>query len=222
MTVLFVIAVIIFFLSLDWAVCRFRKAETNKTADDVTRSRSLPPIRLPKGIFFAKSHTWLCLSPSGEIRLGVDDFVMRLLERPRITLLRRIGEQVEKGEPLLVLEEGNCLLTIRAPLCGEIINSNADLEKNPERMSTMLLSESWVCSMRPHGLEELRNMLLGEETRIWMIEELRKLRELITSQDHCVPEFVTLQSCEMPVKAGLNKWNSFKLRQFDELFLQAR
>ncbi len=223
MTVLFVVATILVFLSIDYFV---RKARDRK---EVRAVATIPgaaghsiPVRIPEGIFFARSHTWLNIVPSGKVYLGVDDFVSRLLEKPRITFLSKSGDKVRKGDPIMLMQEDSRELTIHAPVDGEILSVNEQLQSRPEMMKELLFTDGWAYLFKPKRLSELKDMLLGEETRQWISEEFRRLRDVfagISQHGEMVPAL--LQDGGPPV-AGVMKqmpvsvWNRFE-REFLEV-----
>ena len=130
MVALLVVATIIVFLTIEWAVRRIQEKKSMSASVQTIPQMHTYPVRLPEGIFFTKTHTWLNLFPSGKLNLGIDDFVGRLLDQPSISYLKREGEQMSKGEPILVLREGNRSLTMRAPIDGTIVGRNEELPKN--------------------------------------------------------------------------------------------
>ena len=222
MTVIFFTATIIFFLGLDWVIQRAKKG---KAEDSVIIPQSVPaanPLRVPEGVFFARSHTWLNLFPSGKVRMGVDDFVGTLMENPRITFSLEAGDQVEKGDPILVLEEGETRITIRSPLAGEILSVNESLAKSPQLMRESLFSEGWAYSMRPRKLEELRSMLIGTETRSWMSEEFGRLRDMLAGGAAGRLAPAALQDGGAPAPGLLKHLDQGRLQEFEEQFLQVR
>lgn len=164
MTVIFVVMTILFFLGLD-AIVRRVRAKKAVPATLVQTAQPAYPVRLPDGIFFARSHTWLSLFPSGKVRLGVDDFVGRLLDKPQVEFLKSVGDTVRKGDPLFALSEGGRTLTVRAPMDGRIAGLNEELPKNPGLLKENLFSDGWAYTIQPEKPSELRQMLLGEETR---------------------------------------------------------
>jgi glycine cleavage system H protein len=220
MTVLFVITTILVFLAIDAFVRRSREKKRSPAVDIVQRFQAhTTPVRIPEGIFFARSHTWLNMFPSGKVYLGIDDFVTRLLERPQITLLSKIGDRVAKGDPLLVLKEDGRELTVHAPMDGEILAVNEDLPLKPELMKNFLFTDGWAYSMKPARPSELKDMLLGEETRMWIVEEFRRLRDVfagISQHGELVPAL--LQDGGPPVAGAMKQmpvsvWNRFE-REF--------
>jgi glycine cleavage system H protein len=223
MTVLFVIATIIVFLTIDVLVRRSNEKKA-LALQPIAKQPSIHtnPVRIPEGIFFARSHTWMNVLPSGKVYLGIDDFITRLLEKPQVILLKKSGEQVRKGEPILILKEDGRELTIEAPVEGQILAANDRLPTQPELMKNLLFSDGWAYSIKPKRSSELKNMLLGEETREWISEEFRRLRDVfagVTKGGEVVPAL--LQDGGPPV-AGIMKqmpesvWNRFE-REFLEV-----
>jgi len=220
MTVLFVVATIITFLTIDWFM---RRAGDRKGMQTATITRLAPnhsvTVRVPEGIFFARSHTWLNLLPSGKVYLGIDDFITRLLDRPQVILLRTTGDCVAKGDPILLLKEDGHELTIHAPVDGEILSINEELMDKPELMKGSLFTEGWAYSMRPKRTSELKEMLFGEETAMWIAEEFRRLRDVfagVSQHGELVPAL--LQDGGPPIAGAMKQmpvsvWNRFE-REF--------
>lgn len=222
MTVIFFISTILFFLGLDWVVRRVKKDSTEQTAAVPRVVSPAYPLRTPEGIFFAKSHTWLNLFPSGKIRLGVDDFVGSLMENSRVTLLKKTGEAFEKGDPLLTLEEGAHSVTVRAPIAGTIFSVNTALAESPDKMREKLFSEGWAYTIRPNALQELKEMLIGGESRSFLFEEFGRLRAFLTNTADGALAPAMIQDGGTPTAGVLKQLDSGKLRQFEEEFLQVR
>jgi glycine cleavage system H protein len=222
MTVIFVVMTILVFLTLEAVVRRVRA----KKAVPAILGQTAPaayPVRLPDGIFFARSHTWMNLFPSGKVRLGVDDFVGRLLEKPSVEYLKKVGDSVRKGEPLFALSEGGRTLTVRAPMSGRILGVNEELPRRPELLKENLFSEGWAYTIHPEKPSELRQMLLGDETRRWIPDEFRRLRDVfasVHSEENLVPAL--LQDGGPPVAGALKQMGADVWQNFEEEFLQVR
>jgi glycine cleavage system H protein len=222
MTVLFLVVTIVVFLTIDAVVRRARakRGVQPAMAFPVPKAQTYP-VRIPDGIFFARSHTWLNLFPSGKVRLGVDDFVGRLLEKPVMTFLKAIGESVKKGEPILVLKEGDRSLTIRAPMDGRILARNDAMEHRPELLKEMLFTDGWAYTIKLQHPSELRQMLIGEETRKWISGEFRRLRDVfagVTANGDLVPAL--LQDGGPPVAGVMKQLSKDVWQRFEDEFLR--
>jgi glycine cleavage system H protein len=211
MTVLFVIATIVIFLTIDWFV-RSRKPQTA-----ARHVEDQYPLRIPDGIFFAPSHTWLNLFPSGKIRLGVDDFIARLVKEPEIVLLKQSGEKISKGEPLMQLKKGDSVLTVRSPLSGEILEANTELTTNP------LFGEGWSYGIQPSAISELKQMLIGSESRVWIRNEFQRLRNFfaaLNTNGAATPAF--MHDGGLPVSGILGTMDGDTWQKLEHEFLEVQ
>lgn len=222
MTVLFVVMTIILFLTLD-AIVRRSRAKQAVPATMMHQPVQAYPVRLPEGIFFARSHTWLSLFPSGKVRLGVDDFVGRLLDKPQIEYLKRDGDDVNRGEPLFALTEGGRTLTVRAPISGRVVGVNESLLRKPELLKESLFSDGWAFTIQPEKASEVRQMLLGDETKNWIAGEFRKLRDVfaaVPADGNLVPAL--LQDGGPPVAGALKHMGDDVWQNFENEFLNVQ
>ena len=112
MTVLLFVTMILIFLGVDYVMQR-----KHKPAPVLQQVQAVgDPLRVPPGIFFAPSHTWMSLFPSGKVRIGVDDFVLRMMKNPELVLLKKTGSSIRKGEPLLQIKDQSRTMTARSPI----------------------------------------------------------------------------------------------------------
>ena len=216
MTVLFVIGTVILFIVIE-ALLHRAKAR-RRVAVLAGRGQSYP-VRIPEGIFFARSHTWLNLFPSGKVSLGVDDFVGRLLKKPEVVLLKAEGSEVRKGDPILMLKEGDRSLTIRAPMDGDILAANNSIRERPELLREMLFTDGWAYMLKPRKPSQLRQMLLGEETRQWVAQEFARLRDLFTQEASGKVMPALLQDGGPAVDGALEGAEPHTWELFDRMFL---
>lgn len=219
MTVLFVVATIVAFLTIDYFVRRLR-GESGAIDRPAVSSY---PVRLPDGIFFSPSHTWLNLYPSGHVRLGVDDFILRLVGEPSVQLLKKTGDDVEKGDPLMLLKERGHSLTVRSPFAGKILEANEDLPANPAYLKDSLFSSGWGYVIKPANLSDMKQMLIGGESRSWIRQEFHRLRDFFAgfnTNGGIAPAY--LQDGGPPMAGIMNTMDDAVWRELDDLFLQVR
>jgi glycine cleavage system H protein len=213
MTVLFVVLTIALFLGVDWLLHRGKVAVSVK-------SPTTPAVRLPSGVFFAQSHTWLNLFPSGHAWLGIDDFVSRLLDSPTVKFLAEPGARVKRGEPLLRLEEDGRALTVRAPIDGWVLAFNGQLTAHPELLHSRPFCDGWVCEIRPDRYADVKSLLLGDETQGWMQHEFARLRDLfagVGAQSGLEPAM--LQDGGPPIAGAMKHVDAEVWERFDREFL---
>lgn len=218
MTVLFVIATIIIFLTIDWFVKRAREKKAVPVLQQAAMGKPVS-ARTPEGIYFTPSHTWLNLFPSGKVRLGIDDFIGRMFERPRVTLLKHTGEQVEQGDAILMLQEGDHTLTVRSPIQCEILSANEELPSHPDSMYSNLFSDGWAYTIKPARFADLRAMMLGPDSRSWMNIEFARLRDFFAGAMDSPELAPALQDGGMPIAGAVKMMNKERCEQFEREFL---
>jgi len=175
------------------------------------------PMRTPAGIFFTKSHTWLSLFPSGKVQLGIDDFVARMFNRPEIEMLKNNGDTIKKGDAILRLKQDEKEVIVRSPIEGVIELANMKLAKKPELLSEALFSEGWAYTITPSRTNDLRAFYLGNDTRVWLKEEMGRLRDFFAHMSAPVP--VYLQDGGDIAPGVFKNLNKEQCKQFENQFL---
>ena len=208
MTVLLVLATVVLFITLDWAIRRRSKPAMAPAGAE------FPPVRLPGGVFFAPSHTWVSLFASGRAWLGVDAFVSRLLEKPRVVQLKHAGARVLRGEPLFMLLDNEHQLTVKSPMDGAVLATNDALVNEPELIKRSPYGTGWVCEMRPTRASDIKDMRVGEEVTAWTREELRRLRDVFQGLSPAV-----LQDGGPPIESAMRHATPEVWTRFQHEFL---
>lgn len=219
MTVILVALTILFFLALDWLV-HGRRERSEAPASTAARGEAPGRVRVPAGLFFAPSHTWLNLFPTGRVTLGVDDFVSRLIAEPRVSLLKNAGDSVARGEPILRLESATHSLTVRSPIDAEVIAPNANLVASPRLLREALFSEGWAYALKPRSVRDVKGLLLGAETQDWLSHEFGRLRDFFAAggpEPQLSPAL--LQDGGEPVSGVLEARGESEWRRFEAEFL---
>jgi glycine cleavage system H protein len=219
MTVLLFLAVIIIFLGIDFVVQRKKK----NVPAEAQAQRTPLPLRVPSGIFFAPSHTWLRLFPSGNVRVGADDFVLRMMKNPNVSFLKAPGSFAKKGEALFQLKEGSKTLTVHSPIDGEVITLNEEVQQHPGKMKEELFSNGWAYTMKPRRASDLTQLLLGERSWTWIQQELGRLRDFIADATQVgSPVPVLLQDGGTPVEGLLKDFSAEQCERFEKQFLNVQ
>jgi len=133
-------------------------------------------INVPAGLFIAPNHTWVSIQPNGDVRIGLDDFALKLLASAVDDVeLPLPNDQVGKTVPLFSLYRGTQAIEIRSPIDGQVTAVNDALHHDPELLSTAPYTRGWVCTLRAKNLtEELRELRLGEDALHWYRDEVER------------------------------------------------
>ena len=173
--ILFLTVLIPFWLLLNR---RSKKASLVKEAFAI----SLDSLRIPRGVFFSRNHTWMHMNKSGSAKVGLDDMLMHAAGQVNIDFKVGSDSPVIKGELIAEIEQGGKKLKILSPVSGEVKRTNTSLLEHPELMNNHPFTEGWILEVEPsQWMKETRTCTLGERARSWMNSELGRFRDFVLS-----------------------------------------
>lgn len=197
MVALMVVATIIGFLLVDIIYRSVKRDSLQEAAQLAKTPLSLVPLTvesldIPKGLFYHKGHTWIEILFSGKVRVGIDDFVQRVLGRIDKVELPKLGKEVKQGEKVISLIQNGKKLTLVSPVDGVVDGINDELLANLKDLKVDPYRMGWFFSVKPNNLyNNLMTLKIGEEASSWFETELEKLREFVMKQ---VPVYGTVEA----------------------------
>lgn len=139
------------------------------------------PTSFPAGFFFDRSHTWTFLEKNGQVKVGLDQFLLHVTGPVTRVELKEPGSKVQKGEPLLNIIQQGKKLVIYAPLTGMVTAFNQSLQSQPERINSSPYDLGWIYMIEPERwVSELKNYFLGDRYREWLREEMNRLKDFFS------------------------------------------
>ncbi len=116
---------------------------------------------VPAELKFLSSHEWV-LVEDGVATIGVSDHAQELLGDLVYVELPETGITVAAGDSVGVIESVKAASDTYAPISGEIIEVNSDLEDSPEHINSDPYGDGWMYKMSIEDAEELENLLDAE------------------------------------------------------------
>jgi glycine cleavage system H protein len=128
-------------------------------------------------VFVADGHAWARIEPSGQVRVGLDDFARKALGAVEKVALPSPGTEVKRGDPLFTVSRGSGTAHFPAPVTGKVTEANAALATEPDRVSRSPYDRGWVCLVQPADLAaELPTLRIGRPVVDWYQQEIERLR----------------------------------------------
>lgn len=115
-----------------------------------------------KWVRFSEEHVWVGLKDD-KLIVGVTDWLQRQLGEVTYVDLPEVGEILERGEPFGEIESARTIKELVAPISGEVLQVNADLESEPTLINEDSLDEGWLLQVRPDALKEIDELMDEEE-----------------------------------------------------------
>jgi glycine cleavage system H lipoate-binding protein len=134
------------------------------------------------GLFFDKSHTWAYMEKDGLVKIGMDDFLQHVVGSITQMEMKKPGETIKKGEPLISLIQKGKKLTINAPVSGIIKEQNDELLYDSSLVNSAPYGEGWMYLIEPtNWSKEIPFLLMGEKYSIWLKNEFSRLKDFLAS-----------------------------------------
>jgi glycine cleavage system H protein len=116
---------------------------------------------VPTELKFLSSHEWV-LVEGNVATVGVSDHAQELLGDLVYVELPEQGSTVAAGDAAGVIESVKAASDTYAPLSGEIIEVNDELEDAPDKINNDPYGDGWMYKIAIEDAEELENLLNAE------------------------------------------------------------
>ena len=114
---------------------------------------------IPSDLRYRESHEWARDTGDGSAVIGISDHAQEALGDMVFVELPEPGMSYEQGEACAVVESVKAASDIYAPVSGEVIEANGQLEDTPELVNTDPYGEGWLFRIQLSEPSELDGLL---------------------------------------------------------------
>ncbi|HEV2008546.1 MAG TPA: glycine cleavage system protein GcvH [Burkholderiales bacterium] len=115
-------------------------------------------MNTPANLKYAASHEWVRQETDGTVSVGITHHAQETLGDLVFVEGPAVGRKVKQGEECAVVESVKAAADVHAPLSGEVIATNAELDDTPERINQDPYA-AWMFRLKPDNLSELTALL---------------------------------------------------------------
>lgn len=108
---------------------------------------------------FAASHEWVKNNNDGTVTIGISDHAQGLLGDVVFVELPEEGDEITAGEQFTLVESVKAASDVYAPISGEIIAINEELEDSPELINESAFADGWIVKVKLSNPEQLDSLL---------------------------------------------------------------
>ena len=132
---------------------------------------------MPDDLYYEENHFWV--KPEGDIIImGMDDFAQTMAGEIVYIQLPDEGKRLKKGKKFAKIESGKWLGKVYAPVNGELVAVNEELENNPGLINEDCYGKGWMFKIRPDDMAELDELIHGAEAvEKWLRADIEKYAE---------------------------------------------
>lgn len=117
---------------------------------------------IPSELKYVASHEWIRVEGDGTVSIGITDHAQDLLGDVVFVELPEVGADVATGDESGVVESVKAASDIYAPLSGEVVAINEELEDSPELVNSDPYGDGWFFKLKLSDVDELNELLSAE------------------------------------------------------------
>ena len=112
----------------------------------------------PNELRYATSHEWVRLD--GDIAtVGISDHAQDELTDVVFVELPAVGRTVDAGDPTAVVESVKAASDIYAPVSGEVVEVNPDVEGDPSLVNSDPYGKGWIFKLKVKNVEHVEKLM---------------------------------------------------------------
>ncbi len=115
-------------------------------------------MNIPADLKYTPSHEWVRIETDGTLTVGITHHAQDLLGDMVFIESPAVGRALSKGEECAVVESVKAASDVYAPVSGEVIAANGDVESSPEQVNQDAYA-AWLFKIKPADAGEVTSLL---------------------------------------------------------------
>lgn len=116
----------------------------------------------PTELKYTESHEWVSPPDDGVVRIGITDHAQEALGDLVFVELPAVGDQLDQGDSCAVVESVKAASDIYAPVSGEVVEINEELEGAPDLVNNDAYGEGWLFAVQLNDEAEVEGLMDAE------------------------------------------------------------
>ena len=160
----------------------FEDVWATKTGSQPQDMNNVKGFHVPSGSYFHNGHTWARMESGGVIRVGMDDFSLKLLGKADAFDLPLMGKELSQGRIGWGLKRNANRADVLSPVDGVIVEVNGRLREKPVAANQDPYGDGWLFVIRNLDTKGPFKQLMDDTLSLdWMAAEVEKLEGMIES-----------------------------------------
>jgi len=99
---------------------------------------------LPGDLLYTSEHEWLRREDDGTVTVGITEHAASALGDLVYVELPEVGQDVETGGEMAVVESVKAASDVYAPVTGTVVEVNEELSDDPEKINADPYGDGWI------------------------------------------------------------------------------
>ena len=125
---------------------------------------------LPGDLLYTNDHEWLRRENDGSVTVGITEHAATALGDLVYVELPEVGQDVETGGDMAVVESVKAASDVYAPVAGSVSAVNEELADEPEKINADPYGDGWIVRLTVGDIDE--GELLSPDAYQQLLDEL--------------------------------------------------
>jgi glycine cleavage system H protein len=112
----------------------------------------------PSNLKYTASHEWVKTETDGTITIGITQHAQELLGDMVFVEAPKVGRKLKAKEESAVVESVKAAADVYAPVSGEVIAANSELDSEPEKINSDPYG-AWIFKLKPDNAADVAGLL---------------------------------------------------------------
>jgi glycine cleavage system H protein len=120
-------------------------------------------MSVPKDYRYTESHEWVRIEDDNVVTIGITDYAQEKLGDIVSIDLPRVGDEVERGEPIGMIDSQKASTEVFAPVSGVVLEVNELLNDDPAVINTDPYEEGWLVRIEVEDVEQIDELQSADD-----------------------------------------------------------
>ncbi len=179
----YLIIITFLILLIPFSILLNRKVKRRRQLKQAVGVLTNGALKIPRGVYLSRNHTWVHLAKSGIAQMGLDDLLMQITGEVTVKYLKTAGDPVEKEDIVTELAHDGKVLKVCSPISGTIAAVNTLLSEEPWKLNEEPYGAGWMYKIEPgNWKDETGSYFLADAAAGWSKNELLRFRDFLATR----------------------------------------
>jgi glycine cleavage system H protein len=129
--------------------------------------KEIHELNIPEDVRYSKDHEWTKVT-GDTVKIGISDYAQDQMGDIVFVELPAVGDTFDEGDEIGTLESVKAVSELYAPIGGEIVAINEELEDAPELLNQDPYN-GWIIEIKPCDIKEV-DQLMDHQTYLGVLQ----------------------------------------------------
>lgn len=137
-------------------------------------------FKIPQGYYLHRGHAWVKIEEDSEVRVGLDDFALKLMGPPDRIVAPLVGKAITRNDAQITLNRGENSARVLSPVNGVVTAVNPEVRKVGKPAAQNPYAGGWVVRIHATDLRaDLKELMIGDETQDFLKSEIEQVHQAV-------------------------------------------